>query len=218
MNLLVVDDHAVFREGLRLLLPNISPGVLINEAASVEAAIDECRLISYELVLLDLGLSATAGLDTLRAFRVGVPDTPVVVLSGDQEPRHIRAAVELGAMGFIPKSHSPEEMIAALRRVLDREIYLPRDAIGDSTPLGRDLADGADRAASVRSAFERLSRRQHEVAQLLLQAKSNKVIARRLNLSEGTVKAHVSAIYQIIGASSRAEALFIAANSGIKAM
>jgi DNA-binding NarL/FixJ family response regulator len=215
MNLLVVDDHALFREGLRALLANISPGVSINEAASVEAAIDECRTIAFEMVLLDLGLSATAGLDTLRAFRIGVPDTPVVVLSGDQEPRHIRAAVELGAMGFIPKSHSSEEMITALRRVLDGKIYLPLNAIGNSTTMGKELADTSD---SVRLAFSRLSRRQHEVAQLLLQAKSNKVIARRLNLSEGTVKAHVSAIYQIIGATSRADALFIAANSGIKAM
>jgi two-component system nitrate/nitrite response regulator NarL len=215
MNLLVVDDHALFREGLRALLANISPGVLIKEAASVETAADECQSTPFRMVLLDLGLSTTDGLETLERFRHAVPEVPVIVLSGDQDPRHIRAAIDLGAVGFIPKSHTSELMIAALRFVLAGGIYLPPNILDDDIN-GAQLS--VDSAATVALAFARLSPRQQEVAQLLLQGGSNKAIARRLNLSEGTVKAHVSAIFQVIGAKTRVEAVLIAAKSGIKVM
>jgi DNA-binding NarL/FixJ family response regulator len=208
MNLLLVDDHALFREGLRALLANLSPGVCIHEAATVEGAIDECRTTQFRMVLLDLGLSETGGIETLEAFREGVPDVPVVVLSGDQETRHIRAAIDHGAVGFVPKAHTSELMIAALRFVLSGGIYLPPSV------LSEQISD----AAPVSQAMARLSPRQQEVAQLLLKGSSNKVIARRLGLSEGTVKAHVSAIFQIIGARNRVEAVIIAAQSGLRVM
>lgn len=213
MNLLIVDDHALFREGLRALLANISPGLSITEASSVEGAIDECKTGQFRMTLLDLGLSTTDGLHTLESFRGAVPDVPVVVLSGDQEPRHIRATIDLGAVGFIPKAHSSELMIAALRFVLAGGIYLPPIVLDDSA-----TNDPAGHSASVSRAFARLSPRQHEVAALLLQGSSNKLIARRLSLSEGTVKAHVSAIFQIIGVRTRVEAVLVAAKTGIKVM
>jgi DNA-binding NarL/FixJ family response regulator len=164
---------------------------------------------------LDLGLATTDGLETLERFRLAVPEVPVIVLSGDQDPRHIRAALDSGAVGFIPKAHTSELMIAALRFVLAGGIYLPPSVLEDDVN-GTQLS--VDTAATVSLAFARLSPRQQEVAQLLLQGGSNKAIARRLNLSEGTVKAHVSAIFQIIGAKTRVEAVLIAAKSGIKVM
>jgi DNA-binding NarL/FixJ family response regulator len=215
MNLLVVDDHALFREGLRALLDNINPGLSITEAASVEDAVEACKSVQFRMVLLDLGLTTTDGIETLEHFRRAVPDIPVIVLSGDQEPRHIRAAIDLGAVGFIPKSHTSELMIAALRFVLAGGIYLPPNVLGDSIHPDSPVEISA---ANVSTAFGRLSTRQHEVAELLLQGTSNKLIARKLALSEGTVKAHVSAIFQIIGAKNRVEAVIIAARSGIKVM
>jgi two-component system, NarL family, nitrate/nitrite response regulator NarL len=215
MNLLLVDDHALFREGLRSLLANVSPGVAIYEAATVEGALDECRTTSFHMVLLDLGLADTGGLDTLDAFRSRAPDVPVVVLSGDQEPRRIRSAVERGAMGFIPKSHTSDQMIAALRWVISGEIYLPPHVFNEAAEADQGIHDGQK---IISAAFARLSPRQEEVAQLLLQGRSNKFIARQLNVSEGTVKAHVSAIFQIIGAKTRVEAVMIAAKCGIKIM
>lgn len=215
MNLLIVDDHALFREGLRALLANISPGLSITEAESVESAIEECKSVQFRMVLLDLGLSTTDGLETLQRFRNAVPEIPAIVLSGDQEPRHIRAAIDLGAVGFIPKAHTSELMIAALRFVLSGGVYLPPIVLGDSP---HRAPPSEITSASVSMAFGRLSPRQQEVADLLLQGRSNKLIARRLDLSEGTVKAHVSAIFQIIGAKSRVEAVIIAAKSGIKVM
>lgn len=211
MNLLLVDDHALFREGLRALLLNISPDVAIYEAASVEGAIDECRSTSFRMALLDLGLSRSGGLNTLDAFRLGAPDVPVIVLSGDQEPRQIRAAIDRGAVGYVPKSHTSDLMIAALRFVLSGGVYLPPHVLEDTREPAAALPADPD-------AFARLSPRQRQVAQLLLQGQSNKAIARKLGLSEGTVKAHVSAIFQIIGARNRVEAVTLAARSRIAVM
>jgi two-component system, NarL family, nitrate/nitrite response regulator NarL len=213
MNLLVVDDHALFREGLRALLANISPGVSISEASSVEGAIQECQATDFRMVLLDLGLSNTDGLDTLRSFTAAVPAVPVIVLSGSDEARDIRTAIDLGAVGYIPKTHTSELMIAALQFVLAGGVYLPPKLLSEDTKAGGASASTLD---GVAAAFNRMSPRQIEVAKLLLQGNSNKVIARRLNLSEGTIKAHVSAIFQVIGAKSRVEAVVIAARSGIK--
>lgn len=212
MNLLLVDDHALFREGLRTLLLKISPAVTICEAASLEAAIDECRSMQFRMVLLDLGLSSSDGLDTLDVFRSSVPNVPVIVLSGDEEPQHIRAAIDRGAVGYVPKSHTSDQMIAALRFVLSGGIYLPASALDD------DLGFAPPARTAAVHAFSRLSPRQQQVAQLLLQGQSNKAIARALGLSEGTVKAHVSAIYQIVGARNRVEAVTLAAKSGIAIM
>jgi DNA-binding NarL/FixJ family response regulator len=210
MNLLLVDDHALFREGLRVLLQNISPDVTIYEADSVEGAIDECRVTPFRMVLLDLGLSNSKGLDTLDSFRAGVANVPVIVLSGDQEPRRIRAAIDRGAVGYIPKSHTSDLMIAALRFVMSGGVYLPPSLLENELELASQT-QSAD-------AFARLSSRQQQVAQLLLQGQSNKAIARKLGLSEGTIKAHVSAIFQIIGAKNRVEAVTLAAKSRIPVM
>jgi len=215
MNLLAVDDHALFREGLRALLANISPGVFIHEAACVQDAIDECKVTNFRMVLLDLGLSTSAGLGTLDAFRVAVPEVSVIVLSGDDDPRNIKGAIDRGAAGFIPKAHTSKLMIAALQFVLAGGIYLPPNLLHEDNEIEKGSAAAA---GAVAIAFARLSPRQQEVATLLLQGKSNKVIARRLALSEGTVKAHVSAIFQIIGAKSRVEAVIIAAKSGIQVL
>lgn len=206
MNLLLVDDHALVREGLRALLANLRPGVAIHEAANVEGAIDECRTTQFRMVLLDLGLTETSGIDTLDAFREAVPEVPVVVLSGDQDTRHIRTAIDHGAVGFVPKAHTSQLMIAALQFVLSGGIYLPPNV----------LSEQVDDMAPVTQAMSRLSPRQQEVAQLLLKGSPNKVIARQLGVSEGTVKAHVSAIFQIMGARNRVDAVIIAAKSGMR--
>lgn len=212
MNLLLVDDHALFREGLRALLANISPEVTVYEASSVVGAIDECGITPFRMVLLDLGLSESGGLHTLEQFRAGVPTVPVIVLSGDQDAALIRSAIELGAVGYIPKSHTAELMIAALRFVLAGGVYLPAGILED------ERHSSAATLAAGNARFQLLSPRQEQVARLLLQGQSNKSIARELDLSEGTVKAHVSAIYQIIGVRNRVEAVTLAAKSGFVVM
>lgn len=208
MNLLLVDDHALFREALRALLGKVSPEVIVFEAASVQAAIDECSLTPFRMVMLDLGLAHSDGLSTLQQFRAGAPDVPVIVLSGEQDATLIRDAIEEGAAGYIPKSHTSDQMIAALRFVVAGGLYLPPEVL---VPSGRSPPADIGR-------FAQLSPRQQQVARLLLQGQANKTIAHELELSEGTVKAHVSAIYQIIGARNRVDAVTLAAKHGFIVM
>lgn len=208
MNLLLVDDHALFREALRALLGRISPEVNVYEAATVQVAIDQCRVTPIRMVLLDLGLAESDGIRTLDRFRDGAPEVPVVVLSGDQDAMRIREAIEHGAAGYIPKSHTSEQMIGALRFVVSGGVYLPPEVL---QPTGRPAPAGIGR-------FALLSPRQQQVARMLLQGQPNKAIARELSLSEGTVKAHVSAIYQIIGARNRVDAVTLAARHGFIVM
>lgn len=206
MDLLLVDDHALFREALRALLGRISPEVVITEAATVPAALQACRTTAFRVVLLDLGLQESGGLQTLETFLAGVPDVPVVVLSGELDASLIRDAIEAGAAGYIPKSHTAEQMITALRFVVAGGIYLPPELL--------QVERQAPPASPDSGRFQLLSERQQQVARLLLQGQGNKAIARELALSEGTVKAHVSAIYQIIGARNRVEAVTLAARHG----
>jgi two-component system nitrate/nitrite response regulator NarL len=208
MRLLLVDDHALFREALRALLGKVSPEVIVVEAESAQAAIEQCRSSQFRVVLLDLGLSHTGGITTLEQFRAGAPEVPVVVLSGEHDPGLIRDAIEHGAVGYIPKTHTAEQMVGALRFVLGGGVYLPPETLH------------AERQTPAADAgrFHLLSPRQQQVARLLLQGQANKAIARELDLSEGTVKAHVSAIYQIIGARNRVEAVTLAARHGFAVM
>jgi len=215
MNVLLVDDHALFREGLSLLLSKLSPGIVIHESESVEAAVETCKSTNFRMALLDLGLTATSGLDSLESFRSQATDVPVVVLSGDQDPELIKASIARGAVGFVPKSYTSDMMIAALKFILAGGIYLPACVLEvDTTAVERPSAAAADAP----NMYARLSPRQQEVARFLLQGLSNKTIARRLNISEGTIKAHVSSIFQVIGARNRVEAVMIAAKGGFSVM
>jgi two-component system nitrate/nitrite response regulator NarL len=210
MNLLLVDDHALFREALRALLGKISPEVTVYEADSVQGAVDECRSMAFRMVLLDLGLQQSDGIQSLEQFRAGAPDVPVVVLSGELDAGLIRDAIEVGAAGYIPKSHTSEQMIGALRFVVAGGIYLPPEVLSNGRAVAPAAAEGGR--------FGLLSPRQQQVARLLLQGQANKAIARELEVSEGTVKAHVSAIYQIIGARNRVDAVTLAAKHGFIVM
>jgi two-component system nitrate/nitrite response regulator NarL len=207
MRLLLVDDHTMFREGLHLLLPAISPHLVIDDATTLDGAIAQCRQTSYCVVLLDLGLTDSKGVDTLVQLREAAPETPVVVLSGDENPVNIRACIEAGALGYLPKTYGSDALIKALRFILDGGVYVPAIAL-QQTPLSQTRFP---------ESFSRLSHRQREVAQLMLQGLAYKVIAQRLRVSEGTVKAHVSAILQIVGARSRVEAVLLAARDGLVA-
>ena len=215
MNVLLVDDHALFREGLSLLLSKLSPGIVIHESESVEAAVETCKGTNFRMALLDLGLTATSGLDSLESFRTQVTDVPVVVLSGDQDPELIKASIARGAVGFVPKSYTSDMMIAALQFILAGGIYLPACVLEvDGNAVERPSAAAPDAP----NMYARLSPRQQEVARYLLQGLSNKTIARRLNISEGTIKAHVSSIFRVIGARNRVEAVMIAAKGGFSVM
>ena len=210
MNILLIDDHALFREGLKFLLRSLDAALEVDEASECTRALEHAAKRAYDLVLLDLKMPGVAGLDALAALRDAIPEAPLVVLSGEDNPGVVRAAIERGAMGFIPKSSTPEILIQALRLVLARGVYLP-PAVLDG---GRAVA--APEAASPEAAMPGLTPRQMDVLRCVIQGKPNKLIARELEVSEHTVKAHLSSVLRALDARSRTEAVYAAAKMGLR--
>jgi DNA-binding NarL/FixJ family response regulator len=210
--ILVVDDHALFREGLKFLLRDLDDHVVVSEAADCAQAVAR-HAETFGLILLDLHMPGVAGLDALAAIKSVFDATRVVVLSGEEDPRQVRGAIEAGAAGFIPKSSTPEVMLGALRLVLAGGVYLPPQALRNLTEPPHD-APAVGPTARER-VVAGLTERQLDVLHLAVEGKPNKVIARELGLAEGTVKAHLSAAFRALAVANRTEAVFAAARLGI---
>ncbi len=209
MRVLLVDDHALIREGLRLLLEDLEQNIELDQAGSCEEALALAAEHAYDLVLLDLKMPGVKGLDALTIFRERHPEFPVVILSGEGTPGLVREAIEAGCMGFVPKSSSHQVFEQALKLVLAGGVYLPPDVLRSGNPeSGHDPNSNSE-------AISGLSPRQVQVLRCIIQGKSNKIIARELDVSEHTVKAHLSAVFRALGVHSRTEAVFAAAKSGI---
>jgi DNA-binding NarL/FixJ family response regulator len=209
MNILVVDDHALVREGLRPVLEELDAHARILEAHDYTRALEVAAACNdLDLVLLDFNLPRVAGFAALDDLRGRYPDVPVVVMSGDDSPEVVREALDRGALGFIPKTSSRSVVLAALRLVLSGGCYVPPEIM--SAPP-RKFAPAREGAQSLG-----LTPRQSDVLALLLTGKSNKVIGRELGLAEGTVKNHVAAVLKALGATNRVEALVAAAKLGLK--
>ena len=207
MKILIADDHALFREGLRYVLAGVGDDVEILEAKDgAGALVLVAARPDLDLVLLDLAMPGMDGLAGLRALRARTPSVPVVILSASEETIDIRLALDGGAMGFIPKSSTSEVMLSALRLVLSGGVYLP-PAILQRSRTGK----GPVASAELTLESLGLTPRQHDVLRLLGQGKSNKEIARALVLAEGTVKLHVSAILKALDVGNRTQAVVAAA-------
>lgn len=204
MHILIVDDHPMFIKGVQTLLGELDSSVATTGAHSIEEAVDIASRVEVDLIMLDLKLPGTTDLDALVRMRESLQAIPIVVVSGNDDPDYVWRAIDLGAAGYIPKDTEPSLMIHALQVVLARGVYLPRYALRSDTSCGTNAAAGN---AAQRAAISILSERQIAVLQGLLQGKSNKVIARDLTISEGTVKAHLWSIYQSLGVSSRLQAM-----------
>ena len=212
MKVLLVDDHHLIRAGLRPVLARLaSPGeAQVLEAASFEQAV-ECADAhpDLDIVLLDLRLPDVAGFAALCDLQERHPGLPIVIVSGEDDPRLMREAIDHGALGFIPKSSPPDVILNALRLVLSGSTYLPREimmaahAPAPAAPPPSSLAAGLG-----------LTPRQGEVLALILAGKSNKSICRDLDLAEGTVKTHVAAVFKALNVSSRVQAVIAVSKRG----
>ncbi len=207
MNILVVDDHSLFRQGLKILL---KAGLALTTSADECATVDQaCTAISskhYDLILLDLHLEDTQGIDTLLPVKQSAKDAAVVVLSAVEDSGVVEQCLTLGAKAFINKRSSHQEVLAVVRNVLS---WQPPSTQDFSNPA---LAHTDEPGSSV---LANLSKRQREVLQLLLQGEPNKSISSRMDISQNTVKAHLSAIFKILGARNRTEAVYFAARAGL---
>jgi len=207
MRILIVDDHVLIREALRSVLAEIAPRADLLEAADAARADKWLADHDIDLVVLDLRLPDRSGLELLTEVRASYPSTSVVVLSESDRRDDITKALEAGAVGFIPKSASREIMLGALKLIFAGGTYIPPQAIANSP---REQAGNTSR--KVATTRPSLSPRQREVLELLMEGKSNKSICRELGLAEPTVKNHLTAIFRILKASNRTEAV-IAANA-----
>lgn len=221
MRVLVCDDHALFREGLRLLLQRLDDSIDVAITGSCEKGVQEAAHVPFDLVLMDWHMDGLSGGPALLAFREVAPFARLVVLSGDRSATLVRSVLEMGAVGFIPKDASPEVLMLALRTIASGGIYLPgallagnpHDASGDEGLWQRQPVPAP---RDVRQAFPQLTERQADVLRSALRGLPNKLIARELGISDGTVKTHLSAVFRELDVQSRTEALYVAAKQGVK--
>jgi DNA-binding NarL/FixJ family response regulator len=215
MKFILVDDHFLIRDALRGVLKEIDPAATVLEASrwgEASRLIDEHPDVA--LVLLDLVLPDQDGFAALEQTRKRHPGIPVVVLSGKCERENVVKALDLGAVGFIPKSGERKVMLGAIRLVLSEGVYIPPEILSRSEALAGPSARG--RAAGGSPADFGLTQRQVDVLSLMARGKSNKVICRMLDLAEPTVRNHVTAILKSLKASNRTEAVVMAGELGWK--
>ena len=207
MKILVIDDHALIREGLSLVLKELDPHqptrvLQACDCAQAFAMIEADR--DLDLVLLDYHLPDMDGLAALSVFGKDYPELPVVMLSGSANPTTVQRALSLGAAGFVTKSGQSDELLKALRLVLDGEIYVPTAQAWN----GQAAMANAPVSAPV------FTPRQEEVLQLLLDGCSNREIGQKLHLSDETIKNHVSGILRGFGVKTRIQAALEAGRWG----
>ena len=215
MKMLVVDDHAIVRQGLAALLLGRGAATSVLEAGHVaEGLAVAAAHEDLDAVILDLRMPDAVGMSAIAAFAELRPSLPVIILSASEDPADVRRALEEGALGYIPKSASPEAMVAAVRQVMAGEIAAPAALLqaalmqrGGDPPTPQDLAT---------LAIAKLTARQREVLAALAQGLSNKEIALSFGLSDKTVKVHVGAILTALGVSNRTRAAAAALAAGLR--
>jgi DNA-binding NarL/FixJ family response regulator len=208
-HILLVDDHAMFRDGVSLLLAELDPAPTVLQAGDcAQARIQLEQHPDIDLILLDLELPGESGASGLKAMRSDYPDIPVVVLSAHESTVNVQLALDHGAMGFIPKSSSSGVMLAALNLVKAGGIYLPPLMLATAPADAED--EPVRNTTEIRPADIGLSERQARVLLLLLRGLSNKHISRELDLAPSTVKSHVSAVFRALRVSTRTQAVIAA--------
>lgn len=211
MHILLIDDHAMFRQGLRFLLGELNADLHFSEAGSCEPAMQLIAEDPPSLILLDLNMPGFQGLGALHTVIAAAPAIPIAVLSGEDEPGLIRDAIEAGASGFVPKSSRSEILVAALKLILAGGVYLPTAALKQAS----FATDDANATVKNNKKANTLSARQTEVLLRAIKGQPNKIIAMDLGIAEGTVKTHLSGAFRTLGVRNRTEAVFAAAKLGL---
>lgn len=215
MHLLIADDHVLFRSGFKLLVSELFPGVLLADAGDANEAWDVLNTDeAFDLVFLDLAMPGMNGIAGVRRFVERRPEVPVVILSAHAEPEEIVECMGLGVRGYIPKSATESVLRNAVSLVLAGEIYVPRRAIDQIlTEGGSDFTEDLD-GLPESNPLRQLTPRQRSTLALIIEGRTNKEIARSLDLLESTVKAHVKVILRKLSAQNRTQAALIAADLG----
>ncbi len=199
---LIADDHPLYRDALRAIVPQACPGADLREAACQDDVLREVTSdAAFDLIVLDLNLPGVVGLSCLNRVREIAPLTPMLIVSAVDDPATMSDVIRAGGTGYVPKSAQRQMLVDAIRVIMGGGTYLPMEgmiALRDSQPPPAAQQDPASRDA--------LTSRQRRVLELLGHGKSNKQIAVELQISEITVKAHVSSILKKMGLNNRVQA------------
>jgi DNA-binding NarL/FixJ family response regulator len=211
MKILIVDDHPILREGIAALIRRSDPDSIIFQAGDVPHALSfVIQNSDIDIVLLDLVLPGNGGMSAISEFSRMRPALPVIVLSASEDHHIARRALAQGALGYVTTSASSTSLLSAIQLVLSGDLYVPPFILAQ-------LASGrlSDLEMNVRPARLALTERQIDVLQRIGTGQSNRMIAVELDLSEKTVKAHVTAIFKALNVVSRTQAAAIARETGL---
>ena len=220
LKVLVIDDHPLVQEGVSAALDSLADEVNIMAARDAEQGLAlAAEHPDLDLVLLDLALPGMSGFNLIGKLHERLPSLPVVVLSALEEPENVRHAINAGAMGFVPKSAATRVLLEVLQQVLEGNVTVPLALQSVGQAVSPTLVPGSIAGGGVSASNEPdvalLTLRQLEVLSRVCQGKTNKQIATELGLSEKTVKAHVTAIFKVLGVVNRTQAVLVARRVGM---
>jgi DNA-binding NarL/FixJ family response regulator len=218
LKILVIDDHVLIRESLHGVLRELQPNANVLDATNAQEA---ARLAGEHpdlaLIMLDLGLPDRDGFELLAQIRESHPTIPVIVLSGHHDRANVVRALDLGALGFIPKNAQRPVLTSAIGLVLSGGIYIPPEILGGQStreiPGAQPSGHASTRPPATPQALG-LTERQVEVLALMMEGKSNKAIGRTLDLAEATVRNHITAVLKTLNVTNRTEAVIAVVDLG----
>jgi DNA-binding NarL/FixJ family response regulator len=211
ITILVVDDHAVVREGLRTFLGLQEGFEIVGEAADGDEALERAEQLDPDVILMDLVMPKRDGVSAMQMLKARAPRSRVIVLTSFLEDDRLLPALEAGAAGYLLKNSQPAELARAVRAANAGE------AIIDPTVAARLVHALSERPTAAAGALEDLTRRERDVLALIAQGRSNKRIALELGISEKTVKTHVGHLLAKLGVTDRTQAAVLAVQHGVAA-
>lgn len=216
LHIMLVDDHILFRQGVRHALESEPDFEIVGEAADGGEAIQLARVLSPDIILMDVNMPVVDGLEVTRRLRMNLPRTAVIVLSAYDDDEQLFQSIKVGASAYFPKDVHPDDLAAGIRRVGKGE-YIINDSLLSRPLLAarvlqqfRQMASGSE----VEPFFAPLSPREMEILECIAKGSSNKEIARELKISDQTVKNHITSILRKLNVNDRTEAAVYALRHG----
>ncbi|MGB5708033.1 MAG: response regulator transcription factor [Arenicellales bacterium] len=211
MKVVLIDDHALFREGLESLLKR--RGVEVTACSNADQGIEATASMQPDVVMVDLRMPEVDGVRTLQLLRKSDKEIPILILTTSDDAADLKDCLRHDASGYLLKDMDPDELVVALRKVIAGELVVAPELAGTLASIIQNRDDGLEEEN--KSVFSSLSPREMEILSHLTEGQSNKVIAKHLGISDGTVKLHVKSILKKLGLHSRVEAAVLAANERI---
>jgi two-component system nitrate/nitrite response regulator NarL len=214
MRVLLIDDHALVRRGMEELLR--SRGVeVVASVGSGEEGVRLAQQLAPDILLLDVKMPGMNGIETLDALRAAGVQAPVVMLTMSREDSDLRAALRRGAQGYLLKDMDPEDFVPALESAVRGDNIVAKEMVGTLARIVQGETTKEAETPRNSAPFSDLTPREQEILEHVAEGLSNKMIARALNITDGTVKLHVKAILRKLGVHSRVEAAVIAVEHGL---